>query len=74
VAYTPAVVLVIGLLVLLITFGLDAAVDNPAAPSAQSARARLTINDDEPLAGRRAGLQGRERVVVSIGTRRRGNR
>jgi hypothetical protein len=71
VAYTPAAVLVIGLLVLLITFGLDAAVDNPVAPSAQSARARLTITTMNLLQAAGRGFEAGERVVVSIGTRRR---
>jgi hypothetical protein len=64
-------VLVIGLIVLLITFGLDAAVESPAAPAAQSARPKLTITNMNPLQVAGRGFKPRERVVLSVGQRRR---
>jgi hypothetical protein len=63
--------LVIGLLVLLIAFGVDSAVESPAAPSTQSARSRLTIATMNPLHVAGSGFKARERVVVSVGRRRR---
>jgi hypothetical protein len=64
-------VLVVGLIVLLITFGMDAAVEDPAAPAAQSARPKLTITSMNPLKVAGRGFKARERVVLSVGQRRR---
>jgi hypothetical protein len=64
-------VLAIGLLVLLVTFGLGAAVENPAAPAAQSVRPKLTITSMNPLRVAGSGFKARERVVLSVGQRRR---
>ena len=63
--------LAIGLLVLLITFGLGTAVENPAAPAAQSARPKLTIASMNPLRVAGSGFKARERVVLSVGRRRK---
>jgi hypothetical protein len=64
-------VLAIGLLVVLITFGVDAAVERQAAPSAQSARPKLAITSMNPLRVAGSGFKARERVVLSVGRRRR---
>jgi hypothetical protein len=64
-------VLLIALILLLITVGLDAGVETPAAPSAQSARPRLTIATMNPLHVVGNGFKSRERVAVSVGPRRR---
>jgi hypothetical protein len=64
-------VLVVALLVVLITFGVNAAVERPAAPSAQSARPKLTITRMNPLQVAGSGFKARERVVLSVGQRRR---
>jgi hypothetical protein len=63
--------LVIGLLLLLIAFGVDGAVESPAAPSTHSVRPTLTIPTMNPLQVVGRGFRARERVVVSVGPRRR---
>lgn len=63
--------LLIGLLVLLVTFGLDTSVQSPTAPSVQSARPRLTIATMNPLRVLGRGFKPREGVAVSVGPRRR---
>ena len=63
--------LAIGLLVLLITFDLDTAVENPAAPAAQSVRPKLTITNMNPLQVAGSGFKARERIVLSVGQRRK---
>jgi hypothetical protein len=68
-SHTLRLVFFIGLLVLLITFGLGEAA--PEANTAQTARPTLAITDMQPLSISGRGFKANERVVVSIGPRRR---
>jgi hypothetical protein len=64
-------VLLIVLIVLLVTLGLDTGVGSPAASSEQWTRTRLTIVRLNPLEVVGRGFKAGERVVVSVGPRRR---
>jgi hypothetical protein len=63
--------LLIALVVLLITFGVGRATESSTAPSTLAGRPALTIQSLNPLRVVGRGFKAGERVVVSVGPRRR---
>lgn len=63
--------LLIGLIVLLITFGVGTATESSTAPSRLTGRPALTIQSMNPLRVVGRGFKTGEHVVVSVGPRRR---